>query len=81
MQFSALLGEAGGTDIHLEVGAKVHLGPDPGGGFRIPRIELTVGGSAAGIVQDQFRSLAEDAKQSCPVSKALAGADIDLTVV
>ncbi|WP_298207593.1 OsmC family peroxiredoxin [Ferrimicrobium sp.] len=81
MQFSALLGEAGGQEIHLEVGAKVHLGPDPEGGFRIPRIELVVGGRARGIDESQFQSIAHDAKRTCPVSKALAGMQIDLSFV
>ncbi|WP_298337866.1 OsmC family peroxiredoxin [Ferrimicrobium sp.] len=79
MQFSALLGEAGGEEIHLTIGAKVHLGPDPEGGFRIPRIDLVVGGAARGIDESEFRRIAEDAKRTCPVSKALAGTQIDLT--
>ncbi len=47
MQFSALLGAAGGSDISLDVRADVTLRPDPAGGFRISGIVLTVGGSAA----------------------------------
>ncbi|KJE75460.1 OsmC family peroxiredoxin [Ferrimicrobium acidiphilum] len=81
MQFSALLGAAGGVDIHLEVGAKVHLEPDPDGGFHIPRIELTVDGSAQGVAQAEFHKIAEEAKRSCPVSKALSGTQIELIVV
>lgn len=81
MQFSALLGAAGGADIHLEVGAKVHLGPDPDGGFRIPRIELMVAGSAQGVEQAEFQKIAEQAKLSCPVSKALSGTQIELNFV
>src|ERR1051326_4459523 len=34
MQFSALLGQAGGTGQSLDVTADVSLGPDPAGGFR-----------------------------------------------
>jgi osmotically inducible protein OsmC len=79
MQFSALLGAAGGTDIHLEIGAKVHLGPDSAGGFEIGRIELSVGGHADGVDETQFRDIANAAKDGCPVSKALAGTTIDLT--
>jgi osmotically inducible protein OsmC len=66
MQFSALLGEAGG--------------PDPAGGFRITGIVLTVGGSAQGVTEEQFAKIAQDAKSGCPVSKALAGTDISLQV-
>jgi lipoyl-dependent peroxiredoxin len=80
MQFSALLAEGGGSNIALTVDAAVSLGPDPAGGFRIPGIALTVSGSADGIDADTFASLAEQAKAGCPVSKALAGTDISLTV-
>ena len=49
MQFSALLGDAGGSGQSLDVGAQVSLGPDPAGGFRITGIKLTVRGSADGL--------------------------------
>src|SRR3982750_1675025 len=49
MQFSSLLGRAGGTDITLSVGADVTLAPDPAGGFRITGIALRVSGNAAGV--------------------------------
>jgi lipoyl-dependent peroxiredoxin len=80
MQFSALLGEAGGSGISLDVTADVTLGPDPAGGFRIRGILLTVNGSAQGVSADDFTKIAQDAKASCPVSKALAGTDISMTV-
>jgi len=80
MQFSALLGEAGGSGQSLDVTADVSLGPDPAGGFRITCIVLTVSGSAQGVAEEQFAKIAQDAKSSCPVSKALAGTDITLQV-
>jgi osmotically inducible protein OsmC len=80
MQFSALLGAAGGSGQSLTVTADVRLGPDPAGGFRIGGIKLTVSGSANGITSEQFAQIAQDAKQGCPVSKALAGTDITLDV-
>jgi lipoyl-dependent peroxiredoxin len=80
MQFSALLGQAGGGGISLDVAADVTLGPDPAGGFRIRGIALTVSGSAQGVSADDFAKIGQDAKASCPVSKALAGTDITLTV-
>ena len=80
MQFSAMLGEAGGSGQSLDVGAQVTLGPDPAGGFRITGIKLTVRGSAEGVTAERFAEVAEQAKASCPVSKALAGTDISLTV-
>ncbi len=80
MQFSALLGEAGGSGQSLDVTADVSLGPDPAGGFRITGIVLTVSGSAQGVSEEQFAKIAQDAKNGCPVSKALAGTDITLQV-
>lgn len=80
MQFSALLGAAGGSNQSLEVRADVTLGPDPAGGFRIRGITLNVGGSADGVSPAEFARLAGEAKQGCPVSKALAGTEITLQV-
>jgi lipoyl-dependent peroxiredoxin len=80
MQFSALLGEAGGTGQSLTVGADVTLGPDPAGGLRITGIKLTVRGSAEGVSAEKFAEVAQQAKNSCPVSKALAGTSISLDV-
>jgi len=81
MQFSALLGDAGGSGQFLDVGAQVSLGPDPAGGFRITGSKLTVRGSAEGVTPEQFAELAEQAKKTCPVSKVLAGTDIALEVI
>jgi osmotically inducible protein OsmC len=81
MQFSAQLGAAGGSNQSIQVRDDVTLRPDPAGGFRISGITLTVRGSADGITPEQFAQIAEDAKKSCPVSKALTGTDITLDVV
>ena len=81
MQFSAMLGDAGGSGQSLDVGAQVTLGPDPAGGFRITGIQLTVRGSAEGVSAERFAEIAQQAKSSCPVSKALAGTTITLDVV
>ena len=81
MQFSALLGDAGGSGQSLDVGAQVTLGPDPAGGFRITGIQLTVRGSAEGLSAERFAEIAQQAKSGCPVSKALAGTTITLDVV
>jgi lipoyl-dependent peroxiredoxin len=81
MQFSGLLGAAGGTNQSIQVRADVTLRPDPAGGFRISGITLRVRGTADGITPERFASIAEDAKKGCPVSKALAGTDITLDVI
>lgn len=78
MQLSALIAEAGGTPQSLEVTAKVSLGPDRAGGFRLTGIELDVRGEVDGLDEADFLVAAEAAKQSCPVSKALTGVDITL---
>jgi osmotically inducible protein OsmC len=81
MQMSALLGEAGSTGTSLDVTAEVSLGPDDAdGGFRITGIQLTVRGSAAGVDDAGFTKAAQQAKEMCPVSKALSGAPISLDV-
>jgi len=78
MQLSAVIGEAGGTVTSLVADAEVGLGPDPAGGFRLTGIKLTVRGKVEGLDSDGFLKAAETAKESCPVSKALAAIDITL---
>ncbi|OUZ11243.1 peroxiredoxin [Aeromicrobium sp. PE09-221] len=75
MQLTALLGQRGATPISIETSAAVTLGPDPEGGFKISRIDLTVRGEVEGIDGDGFAEAAEAAKAGCPVSKALGGVD------
>ena len=79
MQLSALIAAAGGTPQSLEVTAEVSLGPDEAdGGFRLTGIRLTVVGEVEGLDAAGFEKAAQDAKESCPVSKALTGVDIAL---
>ncbi|MEY2847526.1 MAG: hypothetical protein RI885_191 [Actinomycetota bacterium] len=78
MQFSAVLGAAGGTVEALDVKADVSLGPDPDGGFRLTGIALTVRGEVSGLDSAAFIAAATEAKNTCPVSKALTGVEITL---
>ena len=78
MQLSALIAEAGGTPQSLEVTADVSLGADPGGGFRLTGITLTVVGEVEGLDEETFVKVAGEAKATCPVSKALTGVEITL---
>jgi lipoyl-dependent peroxiredoxin len=78
MQLSALIGQAGGTPERLDVDAKVSLGPDKAGGFRLTGIQLIVRGAVSGLDAEGFVQAAEQAKAGCPVSKALTGVDITL---
>lgn len=78
MQFSALAAAAGGTPRAVDVTVEVGLGPDPAGGFKLTGIKLTVRGEVEGLDAAGFQKVAEDAKASCPVSKALTGVEITL---
>ncbi|KQQ05856.1 MULTISPECIES: OsmC family peroxiredoxin [unclassified Rathayibacter] len=78
MQFSAVLGQAGGTVEALDVRADVSLGPDPQGGFKLTGIALIVSGEVSGIDEAAFLKAADEAKATCPVSKALTGVEITL---
>ncbi|MBD8539777.1 OsmC family peroxiredoxin [Frigoribacterium sp. CFBP 8751] len=78
MQFSAVLGQAGGTVEALDVKADVSLGPDSAGGFKLTGIALTVRGEVSGIDEARFLEAAQNAKETCPVSKALTGVEITL---
>lgn len=75
MQFSNMLTENGTPPTRLNAGAEVDFVPGKG----ITAIRLTVVGTVDGISADDFAKVAEDAKQSCPVSQALAAVDISLT--
>jgi lipoyl-dependent peroxiredoxin len=69
MAFSARLGKAGGTSIVLDTEATATFVPGEG----ITGMALTVRGSADGVNEQDFMSLAEDARENCPVSQALKG--------
>ena len=78
MQLSNVIAEAGGTPRVLDVSAAVELGPDPAGGFRISGIKITLRGEVDGLDEQAFKKAAEEAKATCPVSKALTGTSITL---
>jgi osmotically inducible protein OsmC len=78
MQLSSLVAAAGGTPVALDIQADVSLGPDPAGGFRLTGITLTVRGEVEGLDAAGFEKAAQEAKATCPVSKALTGVEITL---
>ena len=49
------------------------------GGAGITKLAITVRGDVSGMDEDAFREAAEQAKENCPVSKALKG-NVELTV-
>jgi osmotically inducible protein OsmC len=67
---------AGHTPNSIEARTRVELDPDA---LAIPRIELEVEADVPGLDPEAFREAAFEAKDNCPVSKALAGVTIDLT--
>ncbi len=77
MALSAGLGKSGFTPTRIKTNAKVHL-EKVGEGFKITRIELTTEAAIPNITEAQFKEHAEGAKKGCPVSQALAGAQIEL---
>lgn len=76
MAFSAVLGGAGFTADSIESSAAVSV-VKVEGGFSIPKIHLTMTASIPGISEEQFQTLAHEAKANCPVSK-LFNAEITL---
>ncbi len=78
MALIAQLSQAGITPTHLHTSAKVKL-DKVGEGFSITRIDLETEGDIPGVDDATFQKYALDAKQGCPVSKALAGTEIHLS--
>ena len=77
MALSAFLGRAGFTPDSIHTVATVHL-EKQGEALVIPRILLTTQATVPNISAQQFQTIAEDAKKNCPVSRALAGVEIQL---
>lgn len=70
MALSFALAEAGYTGGHLKVDAAVTLEKD-GAGFTVTRSALTLDAKVEGINEDEFSTIAHDAKDNCPISKLL----------
>ena len=76
MALSAKLTEAGHPPSRLDARAEVELSME--GGPAISQIRLRVEGQVPGIDDARFQQIANDAKQNCPVSKALGAVPISL---
>ena len=66
MQLSFLLGEAGFTPTNMDTAAKVNF--EDGS---ITQITLSLSGTVPGIKLEQFKEIAQKAKEICPISKLL----------
>ena len=75
MAFANALAGNGTPPESLQVTAAVTFVPGEG----ITGSNLVVNAKIAGLSEEDFQRLAEDAKKNCPVSQALAGIPITLT--
>lgn len=78
MQLSALLTNEGFEVEEVATTADVTVAKG-GGGWSITTIVLDCVAKVAGIDDDAFQAQATKAKETCPVSVALAGPEISLT--
>jgi osmotically inducible protein OsmC len=78
MALSAMAGSGGHVPARIHTVAKVHLGMSPAGPT-ITRIDLETEAEIPELGPEEFQRLAQSAKATCLVSRALAGvADIRL---
>ena len=77
MAFAATLGKNGFAPERVATDARVHLTKGETG-FSISKIELHTEATVPGIDEAKFQELATAAKNSCPVSRALAALEIEL---
>jgi len=78
MALTAGLSRAGHKPTRIHTTAQVKL-EKIGEAFSITKIDLETVAEIPGIDDAAFQKFASDAKQNCPVSKALAGTEIGLT--
>jgi osmotically inducible protein OsmC len=78
MALTAQLSRAGIKPTRIHTTAQVKL-EKVGDAFSITKIDLESEAEIPGIDDATFQKNALDAKQNCPVSKALAGTEIGLT--
>ncbi len=71
MFLSAILTRNNVPPTRIDTRASVHLGDGP----TITRIELDVEAEVPGVDEESFQAYAQEAKEKCPVSKALAAVE------
>jgi osmotically inducible protein OsmC len=75
MALSSNLGKAGYTPTSIETIAAVHLNMPAG----IDKIELNTTAVVPNIDEATFQKIADETKDTCPVSKALSAVEITLS--
>ncbi len=77
MQLAAVLSRAGHEPDSVNSTARVSLESDDGG-FSIKRSKLSTEVTVSGLDDDEFQKYADEAKRTCPVSRALGAIEIEL---
>ncbi len=77
MAFSGILEQNGFNPERISTNAEVKI-EFVGGGFKITKIILSTEGEIPGIEKQVFDRLAMEAKENCPVSRALEATPIEL---
>ena len=78
MALNATLEKEGKPAKSVRTEAKVFLGKDDSG-FKINRIDLFADAEVAGIEDAEFQAIAEKVSKACPISRALAATEINLS--
>lgn len=79
MMLSSLLSTNGTPPQELKTVATISTTPNEGGGFSIAKSDLVLHARVANISETDFQKLAKQAKENCPVSRALSTLEITLT--
>jgi osmotically inducible protein OsmC len=78
MAFSNILAKAGTPPARVEV--EVSIGGDKlDAGWTVTNADIVVRGTVPGATQESFAAAAEQAKDGCPISRALRG-NVEMTV-
>jgi len=77
MALSMILGDFDAIAEDIDTTARVSL-EEQGGGFAITKVHLDLTARIPGLSESDFQKAATMAKENCPVSKVLAGAEITM---
>ena len=77
MALSMILGDYDAMPDDINTTAKVSL-EEKDGGFAITKVHLDLSAKIPGLSESDFQEAAKTAKENCPVSKVLAGAEITM---
>ena len=77
MALANVLSQAGHEPDSVQTTAEIHLDKDDGG-FSITRSDLTTAVKVEGLEDAEFQQHADEAKRTCPVSRALGAIEVSL---